>query len=114
MQRTYVTAASIEFDAIVLATAAAPAANTQPGPDAKAADPSAPPGSDPRITKIVAEAWRHAKAIPAIGDGTILLQSAGMPADAPGVITGSPATVADQLATPLAGHRVWDRFPITA
>ncbi len=114
VQRTYATAASIEFDAVIVATAASPAPDARPGRDAKAADPSAPRGSDPRVVKIVAEAWRHAKAIAAIGDGTTVLEGVGLPADAPGVITGSAATVADQLATLLAGHRVWDRFPVTA
>ncbi len=114
VQRTYATAASVEFDAIALTTASSPAPDAQPGRDARAADPSASYGSDPRVARIIAEAWRHAKPIAAIGDSNNVLEAAGLPTDAPGVVTGSATNVARELASVLASHRAWDRFPATA
>jgi len=110
VQRTYLTAASIEFDAIVLATAASPGPDAIDSRDAKAGDPSAPPGTDARV----AEVWRHAKAIGTIGEGSQVLTGAGLPLDAPGVVTGDGDPVVAEIASLLASHRAWDRFPVTA
>jgi catalase len=113
VQRTYLTAASIEFDAIILATAAAPALDALQSRDAKAGDPSSPSSVDPRVAKILAESWRHAKAIGAVGEGSLVLESAGLPIEAPGVSVGDTESVISDFLTSLASHRAWERFPTT-
>ena len=110
-QRSYLTAASVEFDAVVLTSAAPPAADAVDSRDAKAGDPSGPPSVDARVAKIIAEAWRHAKAIGAIGDGTGVLEGAAIPLDAPGVCVGDSDEVISALVTAVASHRAWERFP---
>jgi catalase len=113
VQRTYLTAASIEFDAIILATAAAPAPDALQSRDAKAGDPSSPSSVDPRVAKILAESWRHAKAIGAVGEGSLVLEGAGLPIEAPGVSVGDTESVISDFLTSLASHRAWERFPTT-
>ena len=113
VQRTYLTAASVEFDAIIVATAGAPAADATDSRDAKAGDPSGPSSVDPRVAKIVAEIWRHAKALGAVGDGQLVLEGAGLSVDAPGVSVGDANAVVSDLVTFLASHRAWDRFSTT-
>jgi catalase len=114
VQRSYLTAASVEFDALILTTAAAPAADAVDSRDAKAGDSSAPPSVEPRVAKLVSEVWRHAKAIGAIGDGTLVLEGADIPGDGLGVSVGKPRAVVSDLITALASHRAWERFPIDA
>jgi catalase len=113
VQRTFATARSIEFDAILLAGAPAPAADAQPGRDAKAAAPGdRQQAVDPRVTLLLIEAWRHAKAIGAWGNGELALRAAGIPTDSPGVVVGEDGTtVLSQIGELLGTHRVWDRFP---
>ena len=103
MQRTFATARSVEFDAVLLAGSAPIAPGT-----------SAVEGPDPRMITLVEECFRHAKAIGAWGPGTALLQGAAM-ADAAGVVVGdSGAEVLDQVQELLGSHRVWDRFGANA
>jgi catalase len=112
VQRTFATARSIEYDAILLAGAPAPAPDAVPARDAKAGAPSSP-AVDPRVTLLVEEAWRHAKAIGAWGAGVTVLEQTGL-AGTPGVIAADSATTAlTELQTLLAKHRVWPRFPAT-
>jgi catalase len=113
-QRTFLTARSVEFDAVVLAAAPPPGPDATPHADAKADPGLAAGGIDPRVALMVTEAFRHAKAIGAVGDGVAALEAIGIPADAPGVSTGSAATVAAGLLAGLAQHRAWDRFPVAA
>jgi len=111
VQRSFLTARSVELDALVLAGAPALAADAQQGLDAKSVGP-APAGTDPRAVLLVAEAFRHAKPIGAWGDVEDLLAVAGADPGAPGVMVGQdPAEVIDQVIDLLAEHRVWDRFP---
>ena len=64
VQRTYANAASIEFDALIVIGDTPPAADALPSLDAKGAPEGGPnAASDPRVNKLIAEAWRHAKAI---------------------------------------------------
>lgn len=93
VQRTYATARSVEFDAVVLATSAE-------GDD----------GPDPRVVVLAAEAFRHAKAIGGWGSAGTVLEAAGVDAQAPGIVHGYPAEVVEGLGQLLANHRVWDRF----
>ena len=114
IQRTYLTARSTEFDAIVVAATGTPAPDAVDSLDAKAGNPEGHPSLDPRVTILLAEAFRHAKAIGALGDGGPVLAAAGVPADAPGVVVGSPAEVTAGVSGLLASHRVWERFPTAA
>lgn len=63
--------------------------------------------------ELVAEMFRHFKAIGVASDATDVLTAAGVPEDAPGVVVGEPAVVVAELAGLLATHRVWERFPAT-
>jgi catalase len=121
--RTYVTARSFEFDALVV-VGAAPAPDALPGLDARAGEPHAQPvadaasaGIDPRISLLLGEMWRHCKVVAAVGDaGARALETAGIAGGALGVVIeqDGPAVVAG-VAELLALHRVWDRFaPVSA
>jgi catalase len=110
VQRTYLTARSVEFDAVVLAGSGAPAPDAVPGLDAKAGQPDVLP-VDPRVRLLVEEAYRHAKVIGAMGPGTDLVAALGLADGAPGLVTGEASDVARELLASLAAHRVWDRFP---
>jgi catalase len=113
-QRTYLTARSTEFDAIVLVGSAAPAEDAIEGRDAKAGDPTASPTVDPRIAVMLAEAYRHAKAIGGWGDAATALAAAGIPVDAPGVVIVNGIGVIEAISELLSRHRVWDRFPASS
>jgi catalase len=57
--------------------------------------------------------YRHHKPVAAWGDGVDVLAAAGIPADAPGVVTAERATkaFAKALIAALAAHRHWERAP---
>ncbi|MEU8709647.1 catalase [Streptomyces sp. NPDC048565] len=112
VQRTLTTARSVEFDAILLAGAPAPAADAYGARDAKADDSAAvATGVDPRLLLMITEAFRHGKAIGAWGAGANALESAGLPANSAGVVSGEAApAVLEAVAGLLRGHRAWDRF----
>jgi catalase len=84
----------VEFDALVVADGTAPAA-------------------DIKLTVLLQEAFRHCKALGAWGDGTKILEAAGIAAGAPGVVTSNAAgkSFTDQLAAAVGLHRAWDRAP---
>ncbi|MFI5494912.1 catalase [Actinoplanes sp. NPDC051859] len=109
VQRTFATARSIEFDAILLAAAPAPAPDALP---ARGATAGAAGGTvDPRVILLVEEAWRHAKAVVAWGTGETVLTQAGVK-DTPGVVTAGSGPEAFAALQPLlAAHRAWERFP---
>jgi catalase len=110
VQRTFATARSVEFDAILLAGAPVPAPDALPARDDKAGT-AATATVDPRVLLLVEEAWRHAKAIGAWGAGATALRAAGV-AGTPGVITAESGTEAlTAVMQLLALHRVWERFP---
>ena len=111
--RTYLTARSVEFDAVLVAGDTPAAPDARPGLDAKAGAP-APSGLDPRVHLLLGEVFRQAKAIGAWGPRSRSLSAAGLPEDAPGVVTGrSAAAVVEQVATLMKSHRVWERFPVS-
>ncbi|MDI9917285.1 catalase [Rhodococcus sp. IEGM 1379] len=88
VSRTFDTARSIEFDALLLAGAP----------------------TDPRLDILLAEMFRHGKVIGAWNDGTVLLESAELIAS-DGIVTGEDsASVREQVVTLLASHRVWSRL----
>ncbi|MDQ0259018.1 catalase [Sinomonas atrocyanea] len=110
VQRTYLTARSIEFDALLLAGTAAPAPDARQGLDAEAAG-AQDHSVDPRVALLLTEAFRHAKAIAGLDGAEPVLTAAGIRAGAPGVVVGDVPAVMEELTTLLAAHRVWERFP---
>ena len=114
VQRTFLTARSVEFDALLIA--GGPIA---PGHDAQASlDPKATVAHaavDPRVLLMLAEAFRHSKTIGGWGDAVTILAAAGCPTDAPGIVLAdTPTDVLGQLTDLLGTHRVWERFPTRA
>ncbi|MFF7331748.1 catalase [Streptomyces sp. NPDC008150] len=112
VQRTFATARSIEFDAVLVAGSPAPGADAYGARDAKVDDTAtAVTGVDPRVLLLLTEAFRHGKAVGAWGTGVDAVQAAGLPADAAGLVTGETGTaVLDTVTTLLGEHRAWDRF----
>jgi catalase len=92
VDRTLLTARSVEFDAVVVAGGTTPV-------------------SDIKLVLLLQEAFRHLKVLGAWGDGTAILEAAGISADGPGVVTSASAAkyFTDQLAAAAGLHRVWDR-----
>ncbi|MET1035281.1 MAG: catalase, partial [Arthrobacter sp.] len=93
VDRTFLTARSIEFDALVVLAVPAPAADAIPDLDGKAGTPAPPGGEglDPRLILLLQEVYRQAKAIVLSGPGGSVMAGAGLPAEAPGVVTAEPA-----------------------
>ena len=113
VQRTLLTARSIEFDAIVVAGAMAPGPDAVATRDAKAEEPVGA-AVDPRVLLMLDEAYRHGKALGAWGAGVAALDALGV-TGRPGVITGARGEqVLATLMELLPDHRVWQRFPATA
>ncbi|MFH9298635.1 catalase [Streptomyces sp. NPDC017520] len=112
VQRTFTTARSVEFDAILLAGAPAPGTDASGARDAKVDDEAVvTAGVDPRVLLLITEAYRHGKAIGAWADGLDALETAGIAPDAPGVVTAAePLSALEGLTGVLAHHRAWDRF----
>ncbi|WP_432133751.1 MULTISPECIES: catalase [unclassified Streptomyces] len=112
VQRTFVTARSVEFDALLLAGPPGLGGDAHGARDAKAGAAGARQGThDPRVGLLLSEAFRHGKAIGAWAGGETVLEAAAVPADAPGVIVGDGATATlEQLSRLMASHRVWERF----
>jgi catalase len=92
VDRTLLTTRSVEFDALVVAGGTAPT-------------------RDIKLTVLLQEAFRHCKALGAWGDGTAILEAAGITAGDPGVVTGDTAGKAftDQLTAAVGLHRTWNR-----
>jgi catalase len=95
VDRTLLTARSVEFDALVIA------------------DGTASTG-DIKLVLLLQEAFRHSKAVGAWGDGTAVLEAAGIPAGGAGVVTADAVAKSfiDQLAAAVGLHRAWERAPL--
>ncbi|MER6840200.1 catalase [Streptomyces platensis] len=117
VQRTFATARSIEFDAVLLAGTPGPGKDAYGARDAKAGDPAStgPTRTDPRVLLMLSEAYRHGKALGGWAGAEAVFQAAGVPTAAPGVALGSdgPATL-NQVVQLLGRHRVWERFSADA
>jgi catalase len=112
VQRTYLTARSTEFDAVLVAGSGAPAKDAAQGRDAKAREPGA--SLDPRVVLLLSEMFRHAKAVGGWGPAVTCLDGASIPPDAAGIALGDgPDDVVPRLTELLTAHRAWDRFPAT-
>src|SRR3984957_15692157 len=94
VDRTLLTTRSVEFDAIVVA------GGTHPTPRI-------------HLTLLLQEAFRHCKTLGAWGDGTAILEAAGITAGDPGVVTGDTAGKAfiGQLTAAVGLPRAWNRAP---
>ncbi|WP_425953994.1 catalase [Xylanimonas sp. McL0601] len=114
--RSWLTAASVEVDALMLLTGANLAPGADPTADARAAgrtDAGSIDGVqvDPRVVALVDQAFRHAKAIATVPDGVAVLAAAGAEAWAAGITTADDAVaLVEAVVSALAGHRVWERF----
>ncbi|WP_225799990.1 catalase [Streptomyces sp. NK15101] len=113
VQRTFATARSVEFDALLFAGAPRAAADAHGARDAKAGT-SGPDGPDPRVLLLLTEAYRHGKAIGGWNGSSRILEAAGIHENEPGIAFADTAAAAlKQLTRALTGHRAWDRFPAT-
>ena len=92
IERTLLTARSIEFDAVVVAAGTAPA-------------------DDIKLVLLLQEAFRHCKAVGAWGDGAAVLEAAGIDLDGPGVLVSDSVdkSFVDGLTRAVGLHRVWER-----
>ncbi len=95
VDRTLLTARSIEFDALVVAGGTTPT-------------------NDIKLVLLLQEAYRHCKAIAAWGDGASILESAGIGLDGAGVPVADSVVKAftAELTAALGLHRAWDRAPV--
>ncbi|TDE27408.1 catalase [Actinomadura sp. 6K520] len=113
-QRSFLTARSTEFDAVILAGAPAPGKDAFATRDAKAWSGTDAP-IDPRVLLMLTEAYRHAKPVGVVTGARPALDAAGIPTGAPGVVVGDDGSaVLDEVVDLLGHHRVWDRFPAHA
>ncbi|MEU4829606.1 catalase [Streptosporangium sp. NPDC023615] len=117
VQRTFATARSVEFDALLLAGSPLPGGDAYGARDAKAGN-GTPPGTpaaapvDPRVLLMLGEMFRHAKPIGGWGDAAAALAAAGVDTEAPGVlVSGDGEAALAEVVRLLGEHRVWDRFP---
>jgi catalase len=91
VERTIVTARSVEFDAVVVAD-------------------GAPKDNDIKSVVLLQEAYRLLKPFAAWGDGVEVLTAAGIDPKGPGVLTGKTAkALAADLVTAMGQHKVWAR-----
>ncbi|MBE1463620.1 catalase [Kibdelosporangium phytohabitans] len=92
VERTLLTARSIEFDAVVVAGGTAPT-------------------NDIKLVLLLQEAFRHCKAIAAWGTGQDILEDAGISLATPGVVLGKKVDedFTAAMVTALGLHRAWDR-----
>jgi catalase len=115
VQRSFLTARSVELDALLLASTPGVATDATDGRDARAGDPveSGVPGVDPRIRLMIGEMFRHGKVIGGWGDAEDAMVQAGCDSGDLGVVVGAdPTQVFDEVVTLLGHHRVWDRFAV--
>jgi catalase len=90
VQRSLDATRSIEYDAVLLSDDLDP---------------------DPRVDLLVAECFRHGKAIGVWGEDAQVLASAGVSSDSAGIVTGLDAdALLGQLLDSMAKHRVWERL----
>jgi catalase len=94
VERTLLTARSIEYDAIVVADGTAPS-------------------NDIKLVTLLQEAYRHCKPVGAWGTGVAGLELAGIALDGPGVLVSAKVDGAftTALMAAVGLHRVWDRAP---
>ena len=115
VQRTFVTARSIEFDALIVAGVPDQADDAYANRDAKAWSGGTEASIDPRVLLLLTEAYRHAKPLGSLSSARQAFDVAGIPVDAPGVSVGQDGeNVLREIVDLLGHHRVWERFPTYA
>ena len=117
VQRTFATARSVEFDAVLVAGPPGAAADADGSRDAKAGNEEAAGNvaTDPRVLLLLSEAYRHAKPVGGWDGVEPVLEAAGVRIDGPGVQAGEDAEQVLTATIALLGqHRVWERFPAPA
>ncbi|MGW8434653.1 catalase [Nocardiopsis sp. NPDC055879] len=115
VQRSFATARSIEFDALIVAGLPAAGDDANPSRDGKAWTGGADTAVDPRVSLMLNEAYRHAKALGALNVARPALDAAGVPVESLGVVVGDQGgTILREVVDLLGRHRVWDRFPTHA
>jgi catalase len=115
VQRTFATARSVEFDALLLAGAPAPGKDAYGARDAKAGNGT--PGGliDSRVLLMLSEAFRHAKPLGGWANAEQAFTAAGIDTAAPGVLVAdSGEAVLQEVVRLLGQHRIWERFPTAA
>ncbi len=112
IDRSYLTARSIEADAVVLLGALPVAPGIRVSLDAKAgAVPTDRTQTDPRVLLFLQETYRHSKAILCVGEESQqALTDAGISLNAPGVDSVDARSLAEKARELLSAHRVWERF----
>ena len=109
IQRTFATARSVEFDALLLGGCPAPAPDALASRDGKAGAADVD-DLDPRVVLLIEECFRQAKVIGSWAAGGEALTKAGYQTGT-GIVTGASAERTFQtMLGLLAEHRVWDRF----
>ena len=115
VQRSFTTARSVEFDALIVAGLPGPGDDSYPSRDGKAWNGGADAAVDPRVSLMLNEAYRHAKPLAALSVARPAFDAAGVPVEALGVVVGDDArSVLGETVDLLGRHRVWDRFPTHA
>jgi catalase len=99
VDHTLVTMPSVVYDAVFVPGGKASVAVLQADGDA---------------VHFVSEAFKHAKAIAASGEGAALLRAAGISEGAAGVATGTGTALARNFIAAIAQHRTWDRTGLMA
>jgi catalase len=113
IQRTFLTARSVEYDAVLLAGSPGPAPDALVHRDAKAGA-AGTTVLDPRVALLLDEVWRQAKAIGAWGPGRTALEAVAVSPEAEGVETGDAVgDVLGPVLDAMTRHRAWDRFAVT-
>jgi catalase len=106
-------AVPVDFRIVTMPSVGYDAVFVPGGPDSTAALLA-----DGDAVHFVAEAFKHAKAIAAVGAGETLVRAAGVPAGDPieGVIIsdGSAESIAGDFITAIGMHRAWNRTGLTA
>ena len=109
-QRTYVTARSVEFDAVIFLTDGHKnPEDRDPELDHKLGDPLQAAHVDPRLSLLAAESFRHLKPL-GFQENSAVLEAAGIKPQSPGVITGRPDALTGELFEAMGSHRIWGRF----
>jgi catalase len=92
VDRTLLTARSVEFDTILIADGVTPT-------------------SDIKLMILLQEAFRHCKALGAWGKGEGILTAAGIDTNGPGIVLGTAVAkkFSDEVFATLGLHRVWAR-----
>ena len=115
VQRSFATARSVEFDALIVAGLPASGDDANPSRDGKAWTGGSAAAVDPRVSLMLNEAYRHAKALGALTVARPALDAAGVPIESLGVVMGDQGgTILREVVDLLGQHRVWDRFPAHA